>query len=117
MKTKERKINLKFIIYINLTLFAIICLITIYNKYIPLNKSYAKEINTQSEKQIQISKATKINIDEIIKQNTNNGQTEKITQKEETLEYLTQYKTNKNIPKGISYVTQEGREGKQEIKL
>lgn len=117
MKTKERKINLKFIIYINLTLFAIICLITIYNKYIPLNKSYAKEINTQSEKQIQISKATKINIDEIIKQNTNNGQTEKITQKEETLEYLTQYKTNKNIPKGISYVTQEGREGKQEITI
>ena len=54
---------------------------------------------------------------QIIKQNTNNGQTEKITQKEETLEYLTQYKTNKNIPKGISYVTQEGREGKQEITI
>lgn len=117
MKTKERKINLKFVVYINFTLFAIISLIIFYNKYIPLNKSYAKEIDSQLEDKIQISKATSIDIDKIIEQNINNGQTEKITQKEEILEYLTQYKTNKEMPKGISYVVQEGREGKQEISI
>ena len=36
---------------------------------------------------------------------------------EEVLEYLTQYRTNKEIPKGISVVVQEGRQGKQEITI
>ena len=95
--------------------------------YFPTNKSYAKEtatnpdnasktINTTKENQ-EISQANKIDIDQIINQNTNNGQTEQITKKEETLEYLTQYRTNKEIPKGISVVVQEGRQGKQEITI
>ncbi len=117
MKTKEKRIKLKFIIFINLTIFSIICLIMFYNKYTPLNKSYAKETNTKPEEQLKISKGAIIDIDQIINTNTNNGQTEKIIKKEETLEYLTQYKTNKKIPKGISYVVQEGREGKQEISI
>ncbi len=33
------------------------------------------------------------------------------------MEYLTQYRTNKEIPKGISVVVQEGRQGKQEITI
>lgn len=119
MKTKERKIklDLKFIICINFMLFLIIFLIILYNKYIPLNKSYAKETSAQQEEQIKISKATGIDIDKIISQNIKNAQTEKITQKEEVLEYLTKYRTNKEVPKGISYVVQEGREGKQEISI
>ena len=56
-----------------------------------------------------------IDIDKIINENTENEQIEKIIAKEETLEYLTQYKINKEIPKGVSYVTQEGTNGKQQI--
>ena len=71
--------------------------------------SYAKEAATNSdnesntisatEKKQEISQANKIDIEQIINQNTNDGQTEQITKKEEVLEYLTEYRTNKEIPK------------------
>lgn len=119
MKTKENKIKitLKLIIYASFTFFAILYLIMFYNMYIPLNKSYAKEVDAKPEETTEISDAKKINIEEIIKENTNNENIEQITTKEETLEYITQYRTNKDIPQGISYVVQEGREGKQKITI
>ena len=54
---------------------------------------------------------------EIINTNTGNGQAIQITQKEEVLEYLTEYRTNKTLPKGVSYVVQEGRQGTQNITI
>lgn len=116
MKTKENKIKLifKILIYGTFTFFIIMYLIMFYNMYFPLNKSYAKETNTKPEK-IEISNANEIDLEQIIEQNTDSGQIEQITKKEETLEYLTEYRTNKEIPKGVSYVIQEGRLGKQEI--
>lgn len=117
MKTKEKKIKitLKGIIFIAFGFFAILYSLMFYNMYFPLNKSYAKETDIEPEKNIKISNANEINIEQIINKNTNNGETGQITKKEEVLEYLTQYRTNKDIPKGISYVVQEGRQGKQEI--
>lgn len=119
MKTKENKfkITLKSIIVGAFGFFVILYSIMFYNMYIPLNKSYAKEVDANIENSIKISEANEVNIEEIINRNTNDGQTEQITKKEEILEYLTQYRTNKNIPKGISYVVQEGRQGKQEIEI
>ena len=87
-----------------------------YNIYFPTNKSYAKETDTKPE-ETKISNANKINIDEIINTNTGNGQAIQITQKEEVLEYLTEYRTNKTLPKGVSYVVQEGRQGTQNITI
>ena len=129
MKTKENKIKitLKTIIILAFAFFTILYIIIFFNMYFPTNKSYAKEtatnpdnasktINTTKENQ-EISQANKIDIDQIINQNTNNGQTEQITKKEEILEYLTDYRTNKEIPKGMSVVVQEGRQGKQEITI
>lgn len=129
MKTKENKIKitLKTIIILAFAFFTILYIIIFFNMYFPTNKSYAKEatanpenasktINT-TEKNQEISQANKIDIDQIINQNTNNGQTEQITKKEEVLEYLTEYRTNKEIPKGMSVVVQEGRQGKQEITI
>ena len=129
MKTKENKIKitLKTIIILAFAFFTILYIIIFFNMYFPTNKSYAKEaaanpdnasktINTTKENQ-EISQANKIDIDQIINQNTNNGQTEQITKKEEVLEYLTEYRTNKEIPKGMSVVVQEGRQGKQEITI
>ena len=129
MKTKENriKITLKTIIYVAFAFFAILYIIMFCKMYFPINKSYAKETTTNSEnenntinateKNQEISQANKIDIEQIINQNTNDGQTEQITKKEEVLEYLTEYRTNKEIPKGISVVVQEGREGKQEIAI
>ena len=82
----------------------------------------SKETTTNSKNENtsngqKISNADQIDVEKIINENTNNGQTEQITKKEETLEYLTQYRTNKEIPKGISVVVQEGRQGKQEITI
>ena len=120
MKTKEKKlkITLKTIIATAFIFFSILYIILFSKMYFQTNKTYAKETSTNldDEKQV-ISQANKIDIDQIINQNTNNGQTEQITKKEETLEYLTEYRTNKEIPKGISVVVQEGRQGKQEITI
>ena len=129
MKTKEKKIKitLKTIIYAAFAFFAILYTIMFYKMYFPTNKSYEKETTTNpenesnsinaTEKNQEISQANKIDIDQIINKNTNAGQTEQITKKEEILEYLTQYRTNKEIPKGISVVVQEGRQVKQEITI
>lgn len=121
MKTKENKIKitLKLIIYASFIFFAILYLIMFCNMYIPINKSYAKEVDSKLEEAetVKISYAKEINIEEIIKENTDNENIEQITTKEEILEYITQYRTNKEIPQGISYVVQEGREGKQKITI
>ena len=120
MKTKENKIKitLKTIIILAFLFFAILYTIMFCNMYLPINKTYAKETTTTPEKEEQeISQASTIDVNEIINLNTNDGQTEQITKKEEILEYLTQYRTNKEIPKGISVVVQEGRLGKQEITI
>lgn len=119
MKTKENKIKitLKSIIFAAFAFFAILYIIIFCNMYIPINKSYAKETVIEPEQETKISNANEIDVEQIINKNTNNGQTEQITKKEEVLEYLTQYKTNKEIPKGISVVVQEGMQGKQEITI
>lgn len=121
MKTKENKIKitLKLIIYASFIFFAILYLIMFCNMYIPINKSYAKEAGAKPEEAetVKISDAKEINIEEIIKENIDDENVEQITTKEEILEYITQYRTNKEIPQGISYVVQEGREGKQKITI
>ncbi len=117
MKTKEDKIKLKLksIIYILIVIVVSINIVAFCNMYFPFNKSYAKEVDGKLENEIKISNANEINLEQIIKENTNDEKIEQITKKEEVLEYLTQYKVNNEIPKGISYVVQEGRQGKQEI--
>ena len=119
MKTKENKIKitLKTIILATFGFFTILYIIMFYKMYVPVNKPYAKEVDIEPEQETKISNANEIDIDQIINKNTNDGQTEQITKKEEVLEYLTEYRTNKEIPKGISVVVQEGREGKQEIAI
>lgn len=117
MKSKE-KMTLKSIVIVAFVFFGVLYLIMFCNIYIPKHKSYEKETSIDVSDQIdtkKISNADEINIDNIIDDNTNNGQTEEITQHEEVLEYLTQYKINKEVPKGVSYVVQEGRQGIQKI--
>ena len=122
MRAKDKKIKirltLKNIIYFIAGIVIIFYIYTFYHLYFGQNISYAKDDTKETFsdiKEIKISQAKDINIEEIINQNSKPGYVEKITQNEEILEYLTTYKTDVNIPKGISYVIQEGRKGTQKI--
>lgn len=118
MKTKEKqskKIKFKITIKNIITILAIIVIILFsiqfYYCYFDNSKTYGKE-NISND--IKISNAQDINLDEILEKNVNNNIREEIEKQEEQLEYITKYKTNTNLPKGMIQVIQEGREGKQE---
>ncbi len=91
-------------------------ILIIYNQYFAKNNVYASETVSKPEK-IKISKAQKIDIEKIIRQNNKEGQKEEYIVQEATLEYLTKYRNNANLPKGTIQVIQEGREGKQELTI
>ena len=97
-------------------LFIIIILIIIelYNKYFYKNDVYAKETSEEASN-IKISTAEPINIENIIEKNTENKGKEEYKTEEVTLEYITKYRNNAQLPKGTVQVVQEGREGKQQI--
>lgn len=56
-----------------------------------------------------------LDINELIKNNTQNIPKEEIVKKEIDLEYTTKYTDNPDLPKGMLQVIQEGIDGKQEI--
>lgn len=110
MISKE-KINKKIVIIVILLLICIafICVINKSEK-----NTYAKEFET--EKNVQISTAQKVDLDEIIKENSNKiGYREEITVQEEELEYITKYQNSDEIYIGETRVSQEGRNGIQAI--
>ena len=71
MKTKEKKIKitLRSIIFMAFGFFAILYSVMFYNMYFPINKSYAKEVESKPEQEIKISEANEIDIEQIINQN------------------------------------------------
>ncbi len=114
-KTKKQiKISVKNIIYICSFFIILLYSIIFYNLYFS-KEVFANDSTDISEEKIKISNASEINIEEIIDKNTNNGKKEEISVHEETLEYITKYRTNNKLPKGMIQVVQEGRKGKQEI--
>lgn len=117
-KTKKHiKISLKNIIYFFAFITIILYAIIFYNFYCT-KEVLATDINVDnSSEKVKISNAEKINIDEIINRNTNEGQREEYTVQEQDLEYITKYRTNNELPKGIVQVVQEGREGTQEVTI
>lgn len=123
MRTRDksrRRSNVKntnktvvYVIFFILILL-IICFITIYNISLIKNETYATDSNPE---EVVISNANKIDLEEIINKNTENKEKIEFEKKEEILEYLTNYRTNIDIPKGVSYVIQEGKQGIQEITI
>lgn len=115
MKTKAKNLSVKKIVCIVLTIIIILLIISIYNNFVE-NDSYATEtLNYDDINSVKISNAKEIDIDNIIKQNTDGSKKEDIEVKEEVLEYITKYKTNTELPKGTIQVIQEGQEGIQQI--
>lgn len=116
-KTKKHiKFTLKNIICFLAFILIVLYSIIFYNFYFARDNAYvyAKETSANLE-EIEISNATQIDIDEIIKNNTNDGQREEYSVEEVELEYITKYQSNSELPKGTIQVIQEGRQGKQEI--
>lgn len=121
MKAKEKQIK-KYIIGIILLLSLIILLINIqkHEKYTYASSGEESSIDTSSinKENIKISKAKKIDLDEIIQKNSKSaGYKEEIIVEEEELEYITKYRNNDNIYIGKTEVAQEGRNGIQAITI
>lgn len=108
MNSKENKkytAVLMFIIIIWTSILAIY--------YLTSNKpiSYA----TSSNYNIQISNAESIDLEKIIAENTKVYTSEEIIKEIVELEYITKYRNNDEMLKGTTKVSQEGRNGTQEI--
>ncbi|MCI8273600.1 MAG: SH3 domain-containing protein [Clostridia bacterium] len=111
MKSKE-KMRIIFAVII------IAVLIGIYIGYhIYLNQSiaYASSENTTSYVP-RISKAEKVDLESIILNNQKNIEEQIITE-EIDLEYITEYRNNKELPNGTIQVVQEGRIGRQQVTI
>ena len=120
MKTKEKKekkvkITIKNLIYFLIFIVFMLYSILFYNLYFSKEVYATEETASQNTEEIKISHAEDINLEEIISQNTNDGQREEYEVREEVLEYITKYRTNTSIPKGVVQVVQEGRQGTQEV--
>ncbi len=127
METKEknnRKHFLKLTVKNVLILLAFFVfftyLIQVYFLYFDKSKTYGKQELKEVEQEknnenLNISSAETIDIDQIIKQNAGENKRQEIEKQEVELEYLTKYKTNPELPKGMVQVVQEGRTGSQEI--
>lgn len=122
MKTKEKKekkvkITTKNLIYFLIFVVFILYSILFYNLYFSKKVYATEETASQSAEKVKISQAEEVNLEEIISQNTNDGKREEYEVTEETLEYITKYRTNTSIPKGVVQVVQEGRQGTQEVTI
>lgn len=121
MKAKDKKMHMKITLKNIITFLAFILsllyMVIFYNYYFERNSVYASETVSNEIRAIKISEASKVNIEEIIAQNAQDGKKEEYSVEETTLEYITKYRNNSSLPKGQMQVVQEGREGKQEITI
>ena len=120
MKAKDKKVHIKITLKNVITFLAftisLLYIVIFYNYYFARGNVYASETSSKAKREeIRISKASEIEIEQIILANAKEGQKEEYSVEETVLEYITKYRNNNNLPKGQMQVIQEGREGKQEI--
>lgn len=115
--SKKVKFTIKNLILFLGLILIILYSIIFYNYFFTNNEVLAKETSaeTTAAPDVIISTAEKVNLDNIIENNTENMQKEEYIKEETTLEYITKYQQNTNLAKGKIQVVQEGREGIQEI--
>lgn len=114
---KKMKFTIKNLILFLGFILIILYSIIFYNYFFINNEVLAKETSaeTTDTSDVVISTAEKVDLDNIIKNNTKNMQKEEYIKEKTTLEYITKYQQNTNLAKGKIQVIQEGREGIQEI--
>ena len=112
----------KLWVYILLTIIAIAIVIAIiFGIYLTKNISYASDSQNKTVAiEIPITsqdKSKKINIDEIVENNTKVQKIEVLEEQEIDVEFTTQYIENNSLAKGKMQVLQEGVDGKQNAVL
>ena len=112
----------KLWVYLLVSIIAIAIVIAIiFGIYITKNISYASEENTKTVAvEIPITpqdKSKKINIEEIVENNTKEQKIEVLEEQEIDVEFTTQYIENSSLAKGKIQVLQEGVDGKQNAVL
>lgn len=113
---RKARISLKNIIILFISIIILLYLVIFYNYFFGKNEVLAKETDAEIENfNVKISNANKIDLDEIINENTLGNSSEEYVTEEVDLEYITKYETNSELSKGTIQVIQEGREGKQQI--
>ena len=111
MKSKEKNKG-TLVIFIIIALWTSILVLW----YIYSNKPISYATNGETTKEdIKISKAKAIELENIIKENTHISSKEEIIKEEVELEYITKYRNNNELLKGTTQVSQEGRNGIQQI--
>lgn len=126
MKSKEKvkkstklKLNLKNIIFACFFTIIVFDIVIFYNLYIKGNISYAVSSNlnenTKEDEEVQYSEASKIDIDTVISQNSNQSTSEELRHEDVTLEYLTEYVQSDDLYKGETAVVEDGKKGTQRI--
>lgn len=112
----------KLWVYILVSIIAIAIVIAIiFGIYLTKNISYASESQNKTVAvEIPITpqdKGKKINIEEIVENNTKNQKVEVLEEQEIDVEFTTQYIENSSLAKGKIQVLQEGVDGKQNAVL
>ena len=111
MKTKEKN---KGNLIIGIIIIAWIIIIGIYYLFNDKQISYAYSEETE-QNTTQISNAEKVDLETIINKNTQVSTREEIVVEETELEYITKYRNNDQLLKGTTQISQEGRNGTQQI--
>ena len=111
MKTKEKN---KGNLIIGIIIIAWIIIIGIYYLFNDKQISYAYSEETE-QNTTQISNAKKVDLETIINKNTQVSTREEIVVEETELEYITKYRNNDQLLKGTTQISQEGRNGTQQI--
>lgn len=112
----------KLWVYILVSIIAIAIVIAIiFGIYLTKNISYASESQNKTVAVVipitPQDKSKKINIEEIVENNTKNQKVEVLEEQEIDVEFTTQYIENSSLAKGKIQVLQEGVDGKQNAVL
>ena len=113
-KRKVFKLSIKRIIIFFASVIILLNGIILYNHYFTKNEVMAKETSSgiNEVSNMKISNAKEIDLDKIINENSGIQRKEEYYFEEMDLEYITKYRNNSSLPKGVIEVKQEGREGK-----
>jgi len=105
-------------------LFLLIALLVLFLIVVTINSHLNKEvayassdINNENKMQLIISNEEKIDLNKIIFKNLENNERQEVEVQEIEIEYLTQYRENSELPKNMSTVVQEGRNGLEQITI
>lgn len=111
---KEIKITKKQGMIIGLILLAILVFILVIIMIVTKQKEESQE-DSKDNKNYHLKENYLVDIQEKLQENQEKTMTEELTTEEIDLEYTTIYQNNKDLPKGMIQVLQQGKDGKQEV--